>query len=341
MDYTLYRAEDFAADESFISYHLRSNATDVAFWKEWISLHPEKMDEVIQAEQLLDRLYMRISEEELEAEQQRMQAFVMKTKYRQGLEDTNTPVTMAAKKRKQPVLAWVAASVIIIAVAIIAYTLTRAKPIQWQTYNNAPGKKATLTLDDGSQVILNAGATVQYHRWKEGDSMRVKLNGEAYFEVTPNMHRVFLVKAGDVDITVLGTGFNVLSIPQETIQSIALVHGKVHVHTPHGDVLLQPNQEALYAKQTGSLQVKAFDNEIVAGWKDGIIKWEGASFEEVAATLKKKHNIILVNKTGAVPAPYTGRFENTPIEAIIKSYCYTHRYAYTIHGDQVILQNQR
>ncbi|GGH60322.1 ferric-dicitrate binding protein FerR (iron transport regulator) [Filimonas zeae] len=343
MDYSLYRAEDFAADESFNRYYLRSHDKDIQFWEEWIRLHPEKMDEVIIAEQLLDRLFLRLPAEELEAEQNRMLQFMAQRRQAviAELPAAETPAMVKHPRKRRSVLAWLAVPVAAAIAAVTVYYVLQPKPLEWQSYTNPAGKRSTVLLDDGSKVILNAGTTLQYHRWEKGDSMRIRLNGEAFFEVSPQAGRAFVVTAGEVQIAVLGTSFNVQTPANGQPHAIALVDGRIRLHTPAGDTILLPQQQARYVGKGTPLQIQSFDTEVATGWKEGIIKWKNASLEEVAATLLKTWNITLVNKSGKQPAGYTGRFVNTRYETILKSYCYINRLQYTVKGNTIILENQR
>ncbi len=70
-DYTSYTVEDFITDESYVSYYLQQHEEDTAFWTNWISLHPEKLDVIISANNYIDALSIRLSEAEFEKEQYR------------------------------------------------------------------------------------------------------------------------------------------------------------------------------------------------------------------------------------------------------------------------------
>ena len=72
-DYAAYTVEDFITDESYVSYYLQQQEEDVTFWTNWIRFHPEKLDVITSANNYIDALSIRLSEEELEQEQQRFQ----------------------------------------------------------------------------------------------------------------------------------------------------------------------------------------------------------------------------------------------------------------------------
>lgn len=91
------------------------------------------------------------------------------------------------------------------------------------------GDRSQVTLPDGSKVWLNAGSTLDYPLQFTGKTRDVQLQGEAYFEVTEDSKKPFLVHTNAFYIKVLGTGFNVRAYTDEDSAVAALVHGSVEV----------------------------------------------------------------------------------------------------------------
>ena len=105
------------------------------------------------------------------------------------------------------------------------------------------GQRAHIVLPDGSKVWVNAGSTLTYPSIF-GEERRVKLNGEAFFEVAKGT-LPFIVSTGKVDIKALGTQFNVFNYPSEEL-TVALLEGSVRVYHPEQEqqgVLLSPEQQ--------------------------------------------------------------------------------------------------
>ena len=76
MNYNLYQAEDFASDESFINWYLKKDAESILFWDNWKRIHPEKLDELYHAERLLDLVYLKLDEEELNIQFEKINFFL-------------------------------------------------------------------------------------------------------------------------------------------------------------------------------------------------------------------------------------------------------------------------
>ncbi len=86
-----------------------------------------------------------------------------------------------------------------------------------------------MVLPDGSKVWLNSASSLKYPTVFNGKTREVELTGEGYFEIKENNTRPFIVKTKKVNVTVLGTGFNINAYDDETELATTLVHGSVKV----------------------------------------------------------------------------------------------------------------
>lgn len=157
MNYKRYKAEDFAAEDSFINYFLHSNKEDVIFWESWISEHPEKDNEIKQAIKLLELLTWKGSEVKFQNNLEQLKTYI-------GFEHTSLHTKQLvqpanARTIKWPALAGVAAAIIILLVVGIGiYKYKGEKGINniTQMADVAPGgNRAILTLADGRKIDLN------------------------------------------------------------------------------------------------------------------------------------------------------------------------------------------
>lgn len=130
----------------------------------------------------------------------------------------------------------------------------------------ATGKVRTVRLADGSRVTLNSASAIDADMG--GADRRVRLRGgEAYFEVAKDARRPFLIRAGDAEVRVLGTKFNMRIDAGQT--RIAVTEGHVRVAIPGGrarPVELVRGQEALV--DAGAIQVQASDSYEATAWRD-------------------------------------------------------------------------
>src|SRR5699024_11863966 len=77
------------------------------------------------------------------------------------------------------------------------------------------GQRGNITLSDGTKVILNADSKIILPEVFQSDKREVTLQGEAFFEVTHNPDRPFIINTGQAVVEVLGTSLDVRSYPDD------------------------------------------------------------------------------------------------------------------------------
>jgi ferric-dicitrate binding protein FerR (iron transport regulator) len=151
------------------------------------------------------------------------------------------------------------------------------------------------------------------------------LKGEAYFEVEPDPGKPFVVEIDNLDVTVLGTKFNVNGYASERALRTTLVQGSVQVSEHHRNqaLLLQPNQQATY--QDGILSAKEVDASAFTAWMEGRFYFESTPLKEIAAQLERWYDLDFLFEeealeryefTGVIRRDYTA---NQIIEIIEKT----------------------
>ncbi len=158
--------------------------------------------------------------------------------------------------------------------AIPATKSTEKPEIASNTLRIPKGGEYQLVLSDGTKVWLNAASELTYPVKFVGDVRSVKLNGEAYFDVTPNKDKPFVVATEGQEIVVLGTSFNVSAYTEDLNIVTTLVEGLVKVTSTEeenaGEALfLQPNEQLILNKETSEMQKKVVDPYTYTSWKDG------------------------------------------------------------------------
>ena len=123
-----------------------------------------------------------------------------------------------------------------------------------------------MELADGTRVWLNAESRLRYPVAFTGKERKVEMEGEVYFEVAKNKEKPFIVTVNGVDIRVLGTSFNVSAYQEEVVAT--LVEGKVQLKKGNEQVILSPNQQAIWSDD--EFRVKQVDARNYVLWKEGI-----------------------------------------------------------------------
>lgn len=160
------------------------------------------------------------------------------------------------------------------------------------------GRKSTIDLPDGTRVWLNAGSKFAFpDQFAEG-SRQVVLDGEAFFEVSKDPGRPFLVQTKDLTIKVLGTKFDLSAYSADLDVITILVEGSVSLRKSSElrllsqETLLHPRQKAVFNKfQQKMVITDEPDTEQYTAWRDGWFPFRKVSLSEVFKRLERYYNV--------------------------------------------------
>lgn len=177
------------------------------------------------------------------------------------------------------------------------------------------GRANTVILSDGSKVILNAATTFRYPTNFDGKNRQVYLDGEAYFEVSKNAEKPFVVKLKKQDITVLGTTFNIQAYSCEPFSEVTLLSGKIQLDAfnEQGEVMsrmyLKPDQKAFSDNITGSVSLQGVNASLSNAWINGIYKFKDEPFVAIVKRLENYYDVkIHLEDKRLEQIRYTGTF---------------------------------
>ena len=183
------------------------------------------------------------------------------------------------------------------------------------------GQRAGITLPDGTIVHLNSESKLTYTPDFNGKLREVVLEGEAFFEVTPNKEKPFIVKTSVFDVEVLGTSFNVSVYNDENIVETALMEGKVKLTMqgcPSKPVYLTPSQKFIYSRsdREGTISIMEGDTELA--WKQGILAFSAEPLEEVFRKIERWYGVTMhYDKESLVDDNFTGQFKMISIQEMM------------------------
>jgi len=130
------------------------------------------------------------------------------------------------------------------------------------------GETYEIELPDGSHVWLNSASSITYFTALSKDGKRkVKLSGEAYFQVAEDKRHPFIVQSGVQEVEVLGTHFNINAYSDEPSIATTLAEGSVKVTVGDVKKILKPGEQA--QNKGGSITIRPVDPETVVDWKNG------------------------------------------------------------------------
>ncbi len=175
------------------------------------------------------------------------------------------------------------------------------------------GEKSYLQLPDGTKVWLNSCTTIEYAENYGHSNRDICLDGEAYFEVAKNKDLPFVVKASGIDVKALGTAFNISVYMEDSRLTTTLFNGKVAVQPTltKQEVLLEPNQVAVYDKSRNKIEVVPYDQKLFAQWRGGFLSFEMMYLQDITKLLERNYNVVFhYENQGIKKLRFSGSFRN-------------------------------
>lgn len=248
--------------------------------------------------------------------------------------DCRIPTSVKARIRqslftKMPRVKWrrviASASAVLAAAVILFMYMLWSRPSE----NAAPeifeivaerGQKSSVTLPDGSRVMINSASTISYTSDYNVKERNVFLSGEAYFDVASNADIPFVVHADKVSVTALGTEFNVKAYAEDPYVVTTLVEGGVRTEAGTQYELLTRAQEASYNKEADVLL--AYDVKDISRavpWIRNELLFENESLADIAVTLERMYNVTIVFEDEAAKGySYTGLIRNNSLQNVLE-----------------------
>lgn len=168
--------------------------------------------------------------------------------------------------------------------------MTKGEEIAFNNLTTPRGGEFKVTLEDGTEVWLNADSRLRYPETFEGNERRVEVTGEAYFKVAKDAEKPFYVVSGGQEVRVYGTEFNVHAYDDEATIFTTLVEGSISLRPINGnksELMLTPGKQAVFNKDNASATVRKVDTEVVTSWRSGVFVFEDQNLAQIMRTLSR------------------------------------------------------
>ena len=213
----------------------------------------------------------------------------------QSLERVKTTIRLLESKKRTRI--WIkCAAVMIPVLLLLGGYFSMNREVKMLTVFTSNKEQKECTLPDGTTIRLNSGSKITYPSKFKDTTRIVTLEGEAYFAVTGNPKQPFIVKTGSLSVKVLGTKFNISAYPGNDKAVATLNSGSIQVDTREGEgdsrYILIPNQQIIYNKTDRSVLVNTVTEETV-GWKDGLLIFQDATFNDIMNTLQRRFDVSI------------------------------------------------
>lgn len=204
------------------------------------------------------------------------------------------------------------------------------------------GGEYFLTLADGTEVWLNAETEIRYPVQFTGDKRVVYLDGEAYFTVTPNKNKPFVVVSSHASVSVLGTQFNFRAYPDEPTVSTTLVSGSVIMQSEKykQQIKLVPGEQGQLEIASAKFAKQEVNTYLYTAWKDGRFAFRDARLEDLFNILARWYdlNVFYLNPE-VKDIRFTGDLNKTEdFESILKIIEQNERVVFTVNKRTVSIQ---
>lgn len=200
-------------------------------------------------------------------------------------------------------------------------------------YSSEKGSVSTVQLEDGSAIWLSSGTNLIIDQNQKGET-KVKLDGEAFFDLIPNPDRNFVVDLGHFLVRDIGTCFNIRAYKSESTISTTLVKGRIEMTKNSGEqiVSVKPGEFVKYDKSDHQITISQQDPTIVTAWKDGKFVFIDQPLSQICKELENWYNVeIQIEDPKLASTRYTSVIKRTTtVQMVLKILAITDQIKYTI-----------
>ena len=360
MNYRHYTATDFVTDPLFRSWVLDQDSGAAAFWENWKKENADRGDELDEARALLYVLAereLRMGAEEMDERVQGVLAQVGGHTQRTGVRTRPAFLRyfgIAASICLVGSLGWLGYQFVgekSDSPAGIAgiYDMKGGNTVRF----NHTGKPVVILLEDSSVVTLAPGSELIFPEKFESESREVHLKGEAFFRISHNPDRPFLVKTRELVTKVLGTSFTVRSFEKDPDASVSVRTGRVSVYSKKEEqaaesvdkiigMVLKPNQRALFNKQESRLVKMIVDAPVsVNEIPEASLVFDEAPVRNVFKTLEKVYGIeLFFSEERLSGCQLTANLSGLPMYEQLDLICRIIHARYKVVDGQVVIHGE-
>ena len=236
---------------------------------------------------------------------------------------------------------------------------------QYVEYVSPLGSRSFVQLSDGSKVWLNSGSTLKYQSSYGTNNRDLLLTGEAFFEVEKNKNLPFVVKTSEINITALGTKFNVKAYSEEKTIETTLIEGSVTLESRSAsfkqNIILKPNEKAVFTKKSQSLEriksqqnikqeetsakskpkleiMESVEPEPIISWKNKRWVISNEKLGDLAVKLERRYDVNFIFDNDLLKDySFGGILEDESLEQIMKAIQFSSPIKYVIDDKTVYI----
>jgi len=195
-------------------------------------------------------------------------------------------------------------------------------------------KNLLVELSDGSRIFLNRNSDLSYRKNFGRNSRNVKLTGEAFFEITPDVTKPFTIDAGNAFIKVVGTSFNVITNNPDSEVEVFVKTGKVLVSGSDNSKSIELDPGYVGIIDAAKSEKALNNNPNYLSWNTGLLVYNGQTLDLVFKDLKRVYNMeIIAEDSSILENRWTSPIDNKSQETIIRLICASFNLSYSQDGN--------
>jgi transmembrane sensor len=312
-------------ENNFKEWVLNPTNVDLSsFWEKWMAENPDSKEDIENFKRIILKMDDNKSSLDIQAEKKIWND--IKNTIAQSEQKAEIPVVPLVNvyNNKSVYRRWMGIAAGLALMIMAAFFFIKKNEPNDLMAKTTYGETRTLSLPDGSQVVLNANSSLTWkNAWTSGKDREVSLKGEAYFIVNEQGkagHRDrFIVHTSDLDVEVLGTRFNVNTYRPQT--QVILQKGSVEIKTSLNDVEkkynLTPGQRAVFDRNNDLLQISQVNSNVYVGWKDNRFVFDNTPLSEVAIMLENTYGIKVIVDNELIAKQISGEIPTSERKAFL------------------------
>jgi len=202
------------------------------------------------------------------------------------------------------------------------------------------GDKAQLVLPDGSAVKLNSASSLTYD-FSDRSVRKVSLTGEAFFEVSKDKSKPFIVQVGELNIEVLGTSFNVSSYAEGNLIETSLLEGSIKLSGENlaHDYVLHPSEKAIYNRETKTIRIEPTDNGDETAWMQNRLVFDSEPLVSVIDKIERWYGVTIDLQCPEIAQDkISGSFSGEQLMYVLEALKMQYNVDYSINGNDVTIK---
>lgn len=367
--------DDLVSNQSFKRWILTNNAEDGLYWNQWAAQHPEKLEWLAAAKEII--LILADGQSELPAERVNAAAAKIRLKIQQlPVADDSADAVAEPAEPQYPrpsvpirkAVKWLVAASVIAAIAASVFIANNSwkhstadsELAMFTTsagdsfFENNIDSVKTVSLSDGSTVALYKGGKLRFSTQHDSARREAFLSGSAFFSVAHNPSKPFIVYTKNIVAKVLGTSFTVKAMPNESTAIVAVATGKVSVFKKEKfkeedakpgvleGLIITPNQQASYEATKGTISKALVALPAAVGTADTSLVFDATPAVAVFKKLQELYGIpIVIDEAALASCSINASFKrNETFYEKLSIICQTINASYQIVDASIVVSAQ-